>query len=213
MMGKHLKAITLTAACFAAFSLAVHVRALDRFDVVTTTWANSIGIRPVDWLMTIVTALMSPEISLLLLGIICIVLRRRFGWRAAAWLLGVFTVATLVELVLKNIVYQPPPHGVVHRFMFREGLIHFSLPYAYPSGHSLRALLLTGAVALWVMPRAAIACWTLGGLIAASRVYLGCHWMTDVLGGALLAMTSLLVVQDRIRSRGAASAQAERVTP
>ena len=211
-MSKHLKTCALVAACFAAFTVAVHVRALVRFDVVTTTWANSIGTRPVDWLMTIATVLMAPEISLLVLGIICIVLWRRFGWRAAAWLFGVFTIATLVELVLKNVVHQPGPHGVIHRFMFQEGLIHFSLPYAYPSGHALRALLLAGALAFWVTPRAAVFCWALGGLIAGSRVYLGCHWMTDVLGGALLALVSLLVVQDHIHSRGATDAQGGRVT-
>ena len=186
---------------FAALSLAVHLRTLAKFDCYTTTWMNAIGSRPMDWLMTFVTALASPELSMAVLLALCAALWRRFGWRSAAWLFGVFAATALLELALKNCVFQPGPHGMIHRFAFREGWIHFVLPYAYPSGHALRALLLTGVMACWLMPRAATFWWTLGGLVALSRLYLGCHWTSDVLGGVMLALASLWMVGLRINSR------------
>jgi undecaprenyl-diphosphatase len=195
------RATALLLATLAVLSVVVDMRALADFDQAMAQWTFNRGSLALDWVMTITTVLMAPELSVALLVLFCLELGRRYGKGAAFWLFGTFFAATLLELILKASVYQPGPHGEFHRFVFREGWIHIRLPYAYPSGHTLRAVFFSGVLAWWLVPRAAAVWWTLGGLIAISRVYLGCHWTTDVLGGALLGLASLMVVRSRIRLR------------
>lgn len=66
-------------------------------------------------------------------------------------------------------------------------------PHAFPSGHAARAALLTVlACALgpaWLGPLMAL--WTV--LVATSRVVLGVHYVSDVVGGAVLGLACGLV--------------------
>ena len=111
--------------------------------------------------------------------------------RLASRLLVAFLVTGLIEVVFKLLVPQAPVPGDALRGP-DPSLLDFSTPYPYPSGHMLRSVLLLGAIyLLWPNRPARVAILAFLIASAASRLYLGTHWPSDVLGGALLGIAGL----------------------
>jgi len=116
--------------------------------------------------------------------------------RLATRFLATLVVTGLVEIVFKMLVPQSPVPGDALRGP-DPSLLDISTPYPYPSGHMLRAVLLLGAIYL-LWPNGPIRLAIVAFLVvsAASRLYLGTHWPSDVLGGALLGIAGLAWVFD-----------------
>lgn len=103
-------------------------------------------------------------------------------------------LSVLLNLGLKSLFARPRPADVV-RLVEATG-------YSFPSGHAMAAMTFYG-FAIYLVSRSALPrrarrplCALLGALIAmvcVSRVYLGAHYASDVLGG-LLASGAYLIV-------------------
>jgi undecaprenyl-diphosphatase len=111
--------------------------------------------------------------------------------RLALRLVAAFLVTGLIEIAAKTVVPQTPvPNGAMRAP--DPSLLDVSTPYPYPSGHMLRSVLLLGAIyALWPNRPARIALLIFLAASATCRVYLGTHWPSDVIGGALLGIAGL----------------------
>ena len=115
------------------------------------------------------------------------------GRRALAWRLLVAFVATgAIELAMKFALPVPPVPAETARSFDAHPIVAVDYPYPYPSGHALRSTLLLGAVILlWPNRLLRVLALVLLAGMATTRIYLGVHWTSDVVGGTLLAVAAL----------------------
>ncbi len=138
----------------------------------------------------------APQIAILSGGI-CLGLWA-FGrrWEGVIFLFGAALEGGAAALI-KMLVQRPRPDVPGLHVYQQLG------DFAFPSGHAGSYLLLFGLLAYFIYRQARPAWWRplallgLGGLILVIgpvRIYLGEHWLSDVVGGYLLGALSLLLL-------------------
>jgi membrane-associated phospholipid phosphatase len=176
-------------------SLAVSEGATDAFDLFVRNGVHQSSSPALTASMEIATRFGSATVLTLLFSA-CFLYLYLTGRRASAWNLAVTMAAAIVfENGLKEIVHRARP----------EPFFSIAAPetYGFPSGHALFSTCFYGKAA-WILrervtntlTRAAY--WAIAGAIvvgiAYSRVYLGVHYPTDVVGGILTAAFLLCAV-------------------
>ncbi|MGH2814512.1 MAG: phosphatase PAP2 family protein, partial [Actinomycetota bacterium] len=152
----------------------------------------------VGWLTTTmraITQLGSLRLIVPLVALTALLLLVRARRPAAALLVTAVTGASLLVVPVKLLIGRARPEG--------GGVLVLVDSFSFPSAHSAQAVATYGALA-YLAGQAAprwgqrVAAWTTATLIALlvgfSRLYLGVHWLSDVLGGYALGAGWLAIV-------------------
>lgn len=142
----------------------------------------------------------------LLAVLICIILLFSRKYKKAGCIAGISLIMEfiLVNLVLKNAVGRIRPYDMV------EGLVCITrMPhdFSFPSGHTGSSFAVAGAILLNMPKKYGITAIVIAAAIGFSRLYLGVHYPTDVLAGAVIGMATailagVLVSWRPVRDRG-----------
>jgi membrane-associated phospholipid phosphatase len=159
------------------------------FDLVITRDLQLLHYGWLDVLMRLISAPGFPPQVYVLTGIVLLILfSSGLRWEAVAALFGTVGISAL-GLLVKLAVQRPRPSSdLVHVFQQLNS-------YSFPSGHVLFYTTFFGFLLFlfytllkdgWPRILALVILGSLVGLIGVSRVYLGEHWASDVLGAYLL---------------------------
>lgn len=120
---------------------------------------------------------------------------RRFS---QAWqIITAFLVSALVAQVLKNLFSMPRPKQYFDQGQypyFIDGVTHVGFS-SFPSGHSVSIFALMTLLALFEKNKTGNIAYLLGAVaVGYSRIYLGQHFLGDVLVGSFIGVTLSVVV-------------------
>jgi membrane-associated phospholipid phosphatase len=190
--------IALLLACTVALSIAAHLFAVFPFDLKVAheihEGKNPQFVTGMQW----VSALGYPVAVVVLIGIGALICALR-----RLWIEAVFVVATasslLLTAVLKLLVGRPrpPPYALNPADIFLA-----VEQYSFPSGHVLFFVVFFGFVGYlavlyltgWIRWAVMVSSATLIVLIAPSRIYLGAHWASDVIGSYVIGTLWLIIL-------------------
>jgi undecaprenyl-diphosphatase len=94
-------------------------------------------------------------------------------------------LADLAATALKLLSDRPRPY-IAHPE--QEPLRHAALDVSLPSGHAATSFAAAVVLARYVPPRVAPLLFVLAALVGWSRVYVGVHYPSDIVAGALLGV-------------------------
>jgi membrane-associated phospholipid phosphatase len=137
-----------------------------------------------------------PLIMVLVVAAVCAVKKK---WVEAMFVVATLLSSAIISGVLKMLVGRPRPHG----FSLNPNDIFQSVnQYSYPSGHVLFFVTFFGFVGFlawkdltgWKRWMTISICAVLIVLIGPSRIYLGEHWLSDVIGSYILGTFWLIIL-------------------
>lgn len=134
---------------------------------------------------------------------IAIVLLFVKNYRKVGLMVGASLLGSLVfnNVIVKNIVARPRPYRMIETLTI---LIPEPGEYSFPSGHTSSSFA-AGVVLYLMLPKKyGIPAMVLAFLIGISRLYVGVHYPTDVLGGMVmgtLIAVSVVKATEKIRKK------------
>lgn len=187
---------------FLLFSYLVQKNLFTQIDFDTTVRLQDTISRRFDPIFSWLSIIGNFEVLTIVLVVLLVVLRKIL---AGIMLFGSFVLFHIIEILGKTFIHHPPPPQFLlrteHPFDFPQ--FHVRSEFAYPSGHSGRTIFISVILLyiIWQSKRLSrtfkiLITLGVGGFnffMLLSRPYLGEHWLSDVIGGTLLALAMSLL--------------------
>lgn len=162
-------------------------------DVALTGWINGLsGVSPfLDALMVAITQFGVP------LMIIFVALQwwsanDRMHVRHAALCAGLsFLLSLAINQLILLFVHRLRPYdaGITHL------LVAKSVDWSFPSDHATASISIVAAFFLQRLPRRTLVLFGVAVLVCWSRIYVGTHYVSDILGGGVTGIVAALIVR------------------
>jgi len=177
-----------SAGAFAALAVSVRLGLVNAMDLIIREWA-----RPADvwgpaqqWSDVVVEGLRPAVLAALLAAFTLAYSVKQRSLKPLAFVAGVGLATVVVSVATKIAVGRLNPHGI----MGEDG-------GSFPSGHTVTIVVCLGLCVLMAQPRTSHWAWLIpavgAGLMGVSLVLQAAHWLTDVVGGGLLATAVLAI--------------------
>jgi membrane-associated phospholipid phosphatase len=201
-----LTAGTLLAAAFLVVAGEVRTGSGTPFDRAVSAWLHGLASPALDVAMQVITFLGSAGMVAVVVTAVAIFAVRRRARFLAGVLVAVACAAQGLDVLLKLLFHRPRPD-----LLWRVAAL---ASYSFPSGHSMVSAAAYGMAAIVIgrlEPRrwpVHVVGWLLILLIGVSRIYLGVHWATDVIGGFAAGGLVLVAVDLALPRAGRATTPA-----
>lgn len=174
--------------CFGVLAVVISKNPINSFDLKLAAFVQSFENPSLTKVMEVFTAIGSTKYCVAIIVLAMIFLYFVLGHRTELiFLCGVLGGSVVLNQILKRLFHRERPS--VYRLIEESG-------YSFPSGHAMGALALYGALAflLWrhVSTRAGrsiliVLSGFMIGMICISRVYLGVHYPSDIIGALMVS--------------------------
>ena len=146
-----------------------------------------------DWMngfWRLITSLGDDGLFWIALGLVMLVFKK-YRIAGGAGLLSMALNYLVTNMTLKNLVARPRPYTVLENLTI---LVEKPGEFSFPSGHSSCSFAFAFAIYLLLPKKYGVPALVLATLIALSRLYVGVHYPTDILGGFAVGILCALAV-------------------
>lgn len=145
-----------------------------------------------DIIMKLITELGSTTFAVIISGFFLLQDYSSITFGTGSMLAANLILSQLAVQIIKRLVNRPRPYKTLN---WAIPIKPTACIYSFPSGHTCSAFSIA-LVLSYVFPALDIAFISVAILVGISRIYLGCHYPTDVIFGFLIALISYMLVSE-----------------
>ena len=192
-INRRMTAMAISILLFIMLLIFVKSGITDHMDTEFDQWAYGLRNGSLNRLLIIITHMGSAPVIIGIIAVLLVLPSTRLHYGVPTMTISLFSV--IIYKILKILIARPRP-DLDLRLVAASG-------YSFPSGHSMNSVIFYGMIIFLILRNSEnrrvkrAVCTMLPillFLIGFSRIYLACHFLTDVMAGWLLGITMVMAV-------------------